>query len=97
VNQLLQAQQEILTAQHPADHVQEEIACERYDKLLVARQLREAQEEVARLESRRANLQREMALLDMNLYDARLRHVRAELSYRQLCCEKNGSMSRLDS
>jgi hypothetical protein len=28
-----------------------------------------------------------MALLDMNLYDARLRHVRAELSYRQVCHE----------
>lgn len=87
MNQLLPTQQDKVLTQHSLDRLQDGMVREPYEQVAAARHLREAREEVARLESRRASLQREMALLDMNLYDARLRHVRAELSYRQLCHE----------
>ena len=87
MNQVLHTQQDMFHTQHSLDRLQDGRAGERNEKVVAARQLREAREEIARLEHRRASLQREMALLDMNLYDARLRHVRAELSYRQVCHE----------
>jgi len=87
VNQVVHTQQDMFPTQHSFERIQDGIARERNDKVVAARQIRETREEIARLEHRRASLQREMALLDMNLYDARLRHVRAELSYRQVCHE----------